>query len=78
MTPKHIFVGPLLFTAACFTAPGTRVFVQGTFEQPGINGKPGGLQMQSPVTAVDAAWPASAEALWGRNLCNPKTPDAPT
>src|SRR4028119_2100100 len=53
--PKHFLVVPVLMATAFSTAPKTKAFAQGqailpqgTFEQPGINGKPSGWQIQTP------------------------------
>ena len=55
MNPKHFFVVPELIAASYFGPSGTRaaaqsqsVLPQGTFEQPGINGKPSGWSIQTP------------------------------
>src|SRR4028119_1359987 len=53
--PKHFLVVPVLMATAFSTAPKTKAFAQGqailpqgTFEQPGINGKPSGWDIQTP------------------------------
>ncbi|HEX8833032.1 MAG TPA: hypothetical protein VF719_02465, partial [Abditibacteriaceae bacterium] len=55
MKQNHSIVQPVLLAAACLLAPttivlaqGQTILPQGTFEQPGVNGKPSGWIVQSP------------------------------
>src|SRR5687767_959879 len=55
MKPKQFFIVPVLIAASCLGLSGTRataqgqsILPQGTFEQPGINGKPSGWSIQTP------------------------------
>ena len=54
MKRNHSITLPFFLTATCLmtptivTAQGQVILPQGTFEQPGINGKPAGWQVQSP------------------------------
>jgi hypothetical protein len=54
MKRNHSITRPLFVTATCLMAPttifaqGQVVLPQGTFEQPGVDGKPAGWQIQSP------------------------------
>ena len=54
MNHNHSITLPLFLATACFISPitafaqGQIILPQGTFEQPGVNGKPSGWQIQSP------------------------------
>jgi hypothetical protein len=59
MNHKHCITLPLFLAATSLLAPitngcaqGQVILPQGTFEQPGVNGKPSGWQIQSPDTTT--------------------------
>src|SRR4028118_297559 len=59
MKPKHFLIVPVLMATAFSTAPQTKAFAQGqailpqgTFEQPGINGRPSDWNLNTPETTT--------------------------